>query len=233
MEANEEEGGRLATVAVDGREYEVGGSIIHAANHYMVEYLDICGLRRKQEPPDTPFTLHKDGSIAFQVTSIYRYEEVHLKMTISKEWGYGIIDKLRLAWRYGILSALKLEYFVDNLLKSFTGIYEKLARPDTFYRTVADMLRDMSPVSRAGEPSSEMLQLTAVTLREKLLSLGVGELLVEEMVTVAARVNYGQMPATIHAFVGAVGLAGMDGALWAVEGGNKVKRSNKVKSSFY
>ena len=119
------------------------------------------------------------------------------------------MDKLRLAWRYGILSALKLEYFVDNLLKSFTGIYEKLARPDTFYRTVADMLRDMSPVSRAGEPSDEMLQLTAVTLREKLLSLGVGELLVEEMVTVAARVNYGQMPATIHAFVGAVGLAGI------------------------
>jgi len=203
VEASGQVGGRLATVAVDGREYEVGGSIIHAANHYMVEYLDICGLRRKQGPPDTPFTLHKDGQIAFQ------------------EWGYGIMDKLRLAWRYGILSALKLEYFVDNLLKSFTGIYEKLARPDTFYRTVADMLRDMSPVSRAGEPSDEMLQLTAVTLREKLLSLGVGELLVEEMVTVAARVNYGQMPATIHAFVGAVGLAGMDGALWAVEGGNK------------
>ena len=69
--ASEEAGGRLATVEVDGREYEVGGSIIHAANHYMVEYLDICGLRRKQAPPDTPFTLHKDGSIAFQVTSIY------------------------------------------------------------------------------------------------------------------------------------------------------------------
>ena len=70
MEASGQVGGRLATVAVDGREYEVGGSIIHAANHYMVEYLDICGLRRKQAPPDTPFTLHKDGQIAFQVTSI-------------------------------------------------------------------------------------------------------------------------------------------------------------------
>ena len=67
VEASGQVGGRLATVAVDGREYEVGGSIIHAANHYMVEYLDICGLRRKQGPPDTPFTLHKDGQIAFQV----------------------------------------------------------------------------------------------------------------------------------------------------------------------
>ena len=31
----------------------------------------------------------------------------------------------------------------------------------------------------------------------------------------------GQMPDSLHAFVGSVGLAGMDGSLWAVEGGNK------------
>ena len=64
-------------------------------------------------------------------------------------------------------------------------------------------------------------------------------LLVDELVTVATRVNYGnkyqygtlsvkiipntsgQMPDSLHAFVGSVGLAGMDGSLWAVEGGNK------------
>ena len=73
--------------------------------------------------------------------------------------------------------------------------------------------------------------------REKLLSIGVDALLIDELVTVATRVNYGnaflsssmnltldmsgQMPNTLHAFVGSVGLAGMDGSLWAVEGGNK------------
>ena len=38
-----------------------------------------------------------------------------------------------------------------------------------------------------------MQAVTAVTLREKLLSVGVDALLVDELVTVATRVNYGQM----------------------------------------
>ena len=122
--------------------------------------------------------------------------------------------------RYGVESALKLEYFVDNLLKSFSTIYDKLDDPNTYYKTVEDFLIAMSPVSAAGEVSAEMMNLTSVTLKEKLQSIGVGDLLIDELVTVATRVNYGQMPDSVHAFVGAVGLAGMDGDLWAVEGGN-------------
>ena len=34
------------------------------------------------------------------------------------------------------------------------------------------------------------------------------------------------MPDSLHAFVGSVGLAGMDGSLWAVEGGNKYILTN-------
>ena len=60
-------GGRLATEEVDGRRYESGGSIIHAANRYMVEYLDLCGLAKKKTPQDAPFSLHKDGQVVFQV----------------------------------------------------------------------------------------------------------------------------------------------------------------------
>jgi len=123
--------------------------------------------------------------------------------------------------RYGLESALKLEYFVDNMLKSFTGIYSKLDNSDKYYKTVEEILKDMSPVSKTGEVSTEMKDLTSVTLKDKLVNLGVGDLLIDEMVTVATRVNYGQMPNSLHAFVGAVGLAGMDGELWAVEGGNK------------
>ena len=122
--------------------------------------------------------------------------------------------------RYGIESALKLEHFVSNLLTSFATIYEKLDSGRGF-RTVEDLLQEMSPVSKSGDVSSEMMDLTKVTLREKLLEIGVSEIMVDEIVTVASRVNYGQMPAELHAFVGSVGLAGMDGALWAVQGGNK------------
>ena len=71
------------------------------------------------------------------------------------------------------------------------------------------MLRDMGPVTRDNEASEEMVALTKITLRcdtvnsqpvlvcvqlvfrEKLLSIGVDALLVDELVTVATRVNYG------------------------------------------
>ena len=122
--------------------------------------------------------------------------------------------------RYGIESALKLDHFVSNLLTNFATIYEKLDSGRGF-RTVEELLRAMSPVSKSGDLSSEMIDLTKVTLRDKLLDIGVSEIMVDEIVTVASRVNYGQMPAELHAFVGSVGLAGIDGALWAVHGGNK------------
>ena len=47
-----------------------------------------------------------------------------------------MLDKARIGLRYGIESALKLEYFVDNLLKSFTGIYEKIESGSKVYNTV-------------------------------------------------------------------------------------------------
>lgn len=192
---------------MDGRDYEIGGSIIHSANKLMVDYMDICkqfGIKKKQPTPDAPFSLHRDGEVVFQ------------------EWGYPLLDKARIGLRYGLESALKLEYFVDNLLKSFTGIYEKLESGSKVYTTVTEMLRDMGPLTRTKETSEEMVELTKITLREKLISIGVDALLVDELVTVASRVNYGQMPGSLHAFVGSVGLAGMDGSLWAVEGGNKM-----------
>ena len=118
---------------------------------------------------------------------------------------------------------------LSNLLESFATIYDQLDGGESF-RSVVDVLQAMSPVSRSGEVSSEMVDLTKVSLRDKLLDIGVSEIMVDEIVTVASRVNYGQMPGELHAFVGSVGLAGMDGALWAVHGGNKevVKCANML-----
>ena len=36
-------GGRMATINVNGKEYESGGSIIHPANHYMKNFSDFLG----------------------------------------------------------------------------------------------------------------------------------------------------------------------------------------------
>lgn len=57
-------------------------------------------------------------------------------------------------------------------------------------------------------------------MKDKLETLNLDSKLVEELVTVATKFNYGQLPASVHAFVGAVGLIGFDKKLWAVEGGN-------------
>jgi len=194
-------GGRIATVEVDGRRYESGGSIIHLANKYMVEYLDHCGLNKRQPPQDDRFTFYKDGKMVFQ------------------EWGISLVDKMRLAWKYGIMQLLKLENFYTAMLANFINIYDKLDGGIGFL-TLAELLRGMDPVSSKGKESEEMMDLTSISLKDKLESLGLDNSLVDELVTVPIKFHYGQLPQDVHAFVGAVGLIGFDRKLWAVEGGN-------------
>ena len=64
-------GGRLDTVDIAGRRYEVGGSIIHSANKLMVDYLEICNLTKKEGKGDEgggngAFSLIKEGNVVFQ-----------------------------------------------------------------------------------------------------------------------------------------------------------------------
>ena len=72
-----EVGGRLATAALGGRQYETGGSIIHEENKYMVQILKECGLRRKQTPVTDLFSIVKDDNFIFQVRLLC---PVHLQM---------------------------------------------------------------------------------------------------------------------------------------------------------
>jgi len=64
------------------------------------------------------------------------------------------------------------------------------------------------------------VSLLSSTLADALRKHGVGEELIAELCRVATRVNYGQLPEAMHAFVGGVSIAGTEGDLWAVEGGN-------------
>ncbi len=45
--------------------------------------------------------------------------------------------------------------------------------------------------------------------------------LVDELAMAAVNTNYGQKPDGVHAMVGSVALAGAEGNLWTVEGGNR------------
>ena len=74
-------------------------------------------------------------------------------------------------------------------------------------KSVEDMLKVMSPNSRKNKSDDHgMLDLTDHSLQTELLNQNQPQNLIDELVTVAVRVNYGQMPDTIHAFVGSVSL---------------------------
>ena len=60
-------GGRLATVEIDGRQYESGGSIIHNSNKLMLNYLDICHMNKKKPMKDETFSVLADQGVVFQV----------------------------------------------------------------------------------------------------------------------------------------------------------------------
>ena len=63
---------------------------------------------------------------------------------------------------------------------------------------------------------------TTESLISHMKSIGItSQELFEEMTTVATRVNYGQVPQKMHALVGSVSLAGTNGDLFAIYGGNK------------
>merc|ERR1719239_192656 len=190
-------GGRLDTLDIAGRRYEVGGSIVHSANKLMVDYLDICNLTKKEGKGDEgggngAFSLIREGNVVWQESENF------------------YINSLKMIWRYGLFSLLKLNRFVSNLLTSFASIYPRLEAGEAF-PGVRQLLEGMG---------GDMEELTRVHIGQRLEEVGVARELIGELGTVASRVNYGQFPSTLHGFVGAVGLAGVDGNLWAVEGGN-------------
>jgi len=193
-------GGRLATTVIAGREYETGGSIIHPANRLMEEHLVRCNFKKSKSHEDGPFSLISNDQIIFQASD-------------------GIIGSIKSVLRYGLFSLMKLDYFVGNLLDNFGSIYGKLDAGHG-YESVASLLDAMSPVSKFGDNSHEMLALTKMTTEKKLQQLAISEELINEIGMVASKVNYGQFPDTLHGFVGSVSLAGIQGGLWNVEGGN-------------
>ena len=116
---------------------------------------------------------------------------------------------MQLIYRYGIFSLLKLHYFIQGMLEDFASIYPFLNDGNSV-DTVEDMLKVMSPNSRKNKSLNNygLLDLVTISLEEELLRQSQPQNLIDELVTVAVRVNYGQMPDSVHAFVGSVALAG-------------------------
>ncbi|XP_023708450.1 prenylcysteine oxidase 1 isoform X2 [Cryptotermes secundus] len=182
-------GGRLSVVEVDGRDYEMGGSVIHPQNKYMVDFLKLLGLKKRQT--------------RYSRCGLYNGHEF-----VFTESDWEIITLAKLAWRYGY-SIIKLQNYIGDMLKKFERIYTLQANGKSF-SSVSDLLKAMSP---------QFVDDMHVSTKDGFRENGFSERIVDELVLATLRANYGQS-ATVHKFVGSVSVAGADGGLWAVHGGN-------------
>ena len=166
----------------------------------MEDHLVLCKLEKADSHEADGFSLIQNGEIVFQNNG-------------------GWLDTISTVLRYGLWSLTKLEYFVSHLLEHFAMIYPALDNGHGF-TSVEDILNVMSPVAKDGTNSHEMLKMTKLSIKAKLEQLGISSELISELATLAMKVNYGQFPGEMHGFVGSVSLAGIQGGLWRVMGGN-------------
>lgn len=192
----------MATVNVSGEIFEAGGSILHPKNFHALNYTKFLDLKVKvRSSSSSAFSLGIWDGKKFAFKTIRARSELPFVDKI-----VSLVNSVLMFLRYGF-SLLRMQTFVESTLDGFMKYYGTLeSRP--VFETVDEMLQ------WAG-----LYNLTTRTLQEELVDAGLSPLLIQELVTVITRINYGQSVA-ISGLAGAVSLAGSGGGLWAIEGGN-------------
>ncbi|ESQ31514.1 hypothetical protein EUTSA_v10004131mg [Eutrema salsugineum] len=202
FERHEIVGGRMRTVTVSGDTFEAGGSILHPKNYHARDFVERFNLTVRLPTPI-------EESCALGIWDGNKF----IFKTFGSSIKFPFVDKI-VSWvndlyifvRYGF-SLLRMSSFIENTVGNFLKYYESLeSRP--VFDNVEGMLK-----------WSGLYNLTKLTLQEKLSEAQLSPLLVNELVTVITRINYGQS-VLISGLAGAVSLAGSGGGLWSVEGGN-------------
>ncbi|XVF58830.1 hypothetical protein PTKIN_Ptkin07bG0097600 [Pterospermum kingtungense] len=208
-------GGRMATVSIGGETFEAGASILHPKNYYALNYTKLAGLKVKPPPSS-----EDDDSMSFGIWDgkkfVFKTLQVDSKFPFVQKI-VSFVNSFYLFFHYGF-SLLKMNTFVESTVDSFLKYYE---RPDTrpVFETVDEMLK------WAG-----LYNLTTRTLKDELIDAKLSPLLIEELVTVITRINYGQS-VYISGLAGAVSLAGSGGGLWSIEGGNWQMAAGLINNS--
>ncbi|XP_012878036.1 PREDICTED: prenylcysteine oxidase 1 [Dipodomys ordii] len=194
-------GGRLATLSVQGHDYEAGGSVIHPLNLHMKRFVKDLGLS----------TIPASGGLM----GVYNGENL-----VFEESSWFIINMIKLVWRYGFQS-LRMHMWVEDVLDKFMRIYRYQSH-DYAFSSVEKLLHAIG--------GDDYLVLVNQTLQENLQKAGFSEKFLSEMIAPIMRINFGQST-DLNAFVGAVSMTAADSNLWAVEGGNKVVCSRLIQAS--
>ncbi|KAJ0783775.1 putative oxidoreductase [Helianthus annuus] len=195
-------GGRMATVTIAGETFEAGASILHPKNYHALNFTNMLNLKVKgPSASDSSMSLGIWDGQQF----LFKTIDLDSKSQIV-QYFVSFVNSIRMLFRYGV-SLLKMNNFVEVTVDNFLRYYEsKESRP--VFSNVEDMLK-----------WADLYNLTTHTLEEELVGLNFSPLLIQELITVITRINYGQS-VRISGLAGAVSLAGSGGNLWAVEGGN-------------
>ncbi|XP_062817063.1 prenylcysteine oxidase 1-like [Anolis carolinensis] len=194
-------GGRLATIDLEGKGYEAGGTVIHPLNLHMKHFVKELGLS----------VVQGHGGLL----GIYNGEEL-----VFEESGWTIWNFLKLLWRYG-LNAIRKSMWVEETLDKFMRVYRYQAHGYAFSSNVA-LLHALG--------GAELVQTWNQTMEESMRKAGFSQTFIHEMAAPIMRYNYGQ-GVGINGFVGVVAFTGVDKGLWSVEGGNQRVCSGLLQAS--
>lgn len=201
----------MARVSIAGDTFEAGASILHPKNYHAVNFTKLLNLKINTPSSSSEAIGIWDGkSFVFKTLSCSSKNPVVQKIV-------DLTNSIKVFARYG-LSLLRMQTFVDNTVNNFLKYYASYeSRP--VFETVDEMLK------WAG-----LYNLTSKPLLEELIASRLSPLLIEELVTVITRINYGQS-VSISGLAGAVSLAGSGGGLWSIEGGNWQMAAGLIKRS--
>ncbi|GMP26620.1 hypothetical protein CsSME_00002994 [Camellia sinensis var. sinensis] len=205
-------GGRMATVSLAGDTFEAGASILHPKNYHTVNFVKLLNLTVKQDD--------EDDSSSFGIWDGHKF--VFKTLDSNSKFPFfqkivSLLNSFRMFFRYGF-SLFKMSNFVESTVDRFLNYYKSCeSRP--VFETVDEMLKWPG-----------LYNLTTRTLQEELVDVRLSPLLIQELVTVITRINYGQS-VSISGLAGAVSLAGSGGGLWAVEGGNWQMAAGLINTS--
>lgn len=215
FERNGVVGGRMATVDLSsGDVFEAGASILHPKNLYALNFTKLLNLTVKEPSSSSSAS----PSLGIWDDQKFVFKTLGCKSDlpfVQKIVSYA--NSLLVFLRYGF-SLLKMERFVQSAIGNFLKYYESREfRP--IFESVDEMLK------WAG-----LYDLTTTNLGLELSDAGLSPLLLQELVTVITRINYGQSLA-ITALAGAVSLAGAEEGLWSIKGGNWQMASGLINRS--
>ncbi|KRZ96220.1 Prenylcysteine oxidase, partial [Trichinella sp. T8] len=155
-------GGRLATVEIERRHYESGGSVIHPQNEYMVHFQKEFGLGRNFAFGN-PFGIFNGSQLIFTGSNS------------------NLVTLSRLLLRYK-LDSIRLQFLLGQCLERFLKIYA-MQKSNYCYTTVRKLVSALD---------ADLAENLNCSLRFALTKCGIENAIIDELVQAAMLCNYGQ-----------------------------------------